>query len=64
MKYNLETIKEKLLDGNIYTHGHILHEIKGLEKELREKIKNLIPQKQYYDFEVERILKEILGDKE
>lgn len=32
------------------------------EQELRELIQNLVPQKQYYDFEVERILKEFLGD--
>lgn len=36
----------------------------GFEKELRKKIKNLKPQKQYYDFEVARILEEILGETE
>ena len=40
----------------------LINRFQGFENELRAISSKLIPQKQYYDFEVDRILKDILGE--
>ena len=64
LKHNLWELRKDLIEEMFIFPEEgtkILRKFDSLIEELQQLRENLVPQKQYYDFEVDVILKEILG---